>query len=136
MPDRMRAALQRKAERTEQAVKEARQRLEPTEQLPTQKATKAPRLGAVVQLAKETGKSRAECKSALIQSNNVYDDAKWLLCPEAKPVDAQSACAIAGVFEPCAKFAGGRAGWIYKSGVHGIGYYCDTQPVRPVPSKG
>ena len=34
--------------------------------------------------------------------------------------------AVPGLFEPSAKFAGGRPGWLYKRGPMGTGYYRDA----------
>ena len=127
MPARMKAALARKPqEKGEPAV------------VANHKGWVAPPpLGAILQLAKETGKSRAECKKALIGHDNNYDAAKGSLMPEAAPSECgcESSGAIDGVFEPCEDFAGGRPGWMFKRGHLGTGYYRDA-PMATPPAKG
>ena len=93
-----------------------------------------PPLGSILQLAKETGMPRKACKAALFAHSNDYAAARWSLLPsEQAGSDDAASCempttqaAIDGVFDPCPKFAGGRAGWIYKSGQLGVGYYRDA----------
>ena len=97
-----------------------------------------PQLGSILQLVKETGKTRKECKAALISSGNDYDAARWSLMPEPPPDVSDPAgggdeneshaapAAVPGLFEPSAKFAGGRPGWLYKRGPMGTGYYRDA----------
>jgi len=85
--------------------------------------TVKPALGAVMQLSKETCKTRDQCRAALIASDNNYDAAKASLMPDAMQSIAPNGTKIDGVFEPAAKFEGGRSGWMFKSGVYGLGYY-------------
>ena len=88
-----------------------------------------PQLGSVMALAKDTGKSRDECKAALIASHNDYDKAKASLIPNAVQSQAASGVRIEGVYEPAAKFEGGRPGWMFKSGPNGLGYYKSEDPL-------
>jgi hypothetical protein len=95
-------------------------------------ATSAPPpLGAILALVKETGASRKACKTALIENDNNYDEAKASLLPaEEEPAEAPLAepsphAAIPDIFEPCRQFTGGRPGWVFKRGPLGNGYYRD-----------
>jgi hypothetical protein len=98
-----------------------------------------PPLGSILQLAKETGMSRKECRKALMANGNDYDAARWALLPEpdgeagTSGVESPPAArAVPGVFEPAAKFAGGKPGWMFKAGHLGVGYYLDAPlPVPP-----
>ena len=97
-----------------------------------------PPLGSILQLAKESGRSRKECKAALIEHANDYDAARWALMPELAPPEEPAApstgcCgeAVPNVFEPAPKFDGGRPGWLYKSGPLGTGYYRDAPIQAP-----
>lgn len=96
-----------------------------------------PQHGAVLSLKRDTGKSTAECKAALVAADNVYDAARMLLMPE--PVEApcgvaKRASPIEGVFEPSERFEGGKPGWTFKAGVHGVGYYCEPSGGAFAPS--
>ena len=104
---------------------------------PAPSSSGPPPLGSILQLAKESGKSRKECKAALIAHGNDYDAARWSLMPNpngAAPSpthcctdDGRAAsAAVPGTFEPAPKFAGGRPGWLYKRGPLGVGYYRDA----------
>ena len=69
-----------------------------------------PQLGSILQLVKETGKTRKECKAALISSGNDYDAARWSLMPEPPPtllIRLKEATKWRRHWWPC---AGGRAG--------------------------
>ena len=102
-----------------------------------------PPLGSILSLVKDTGRTRKECKFALMAYDNDYDAARWSLMPSppegiavaegdsvgcaAKGCCSQEPVAVPGIFEPAAKFDGGRAGWIFKKGPLGVGYYCEGQ---------
>lgn len=98
----------------------------------------APPLGSILALVKETGKSRKECKAALMAHANDCDAARWaLLQPAAADLPSvgcedggcSSAVPMPG-FEPADRFVGGRSGWVYHLGPHGLGYYPD--PALPL----
>lgn len=97
-----------------------------------------PPLGAILSLAKETNKPRAACKAALIAHANDYEAAKASLLPPALPEEPPppSGEVIPGVYEPAAKFDGGRPGWMFKHGNMGLGYYRDAPMAVAVPKKG
>jgi len=144
MPARMKAALARKAAQANSsstskppaavasAPKETSDHSEPARK--ESRAAKAPSgpppLGAILALQKETGKPRKECKAALVEFAHDFEQAKASLMPA--PPEAEACClpptgaAVDGLFEPCAQFAGGRPGWIFKSGPCGVGYYRDA----------
>lgn len=105
--------------------------------IPAPSSSGPPPLGSILQLAKESGKSRKECKAALIAHGNDYDAARWSLMPNPNgAAPSQTHCctddghaasaAVPGTFEPAPKFAGGRPGWLYKRGPLGVGYYRDA----------
>ena len=90
-----------------------------------------PQLGAVLQLSKETGASRAEARAALVACANDYDAARASLLPELEEeLAALPSKTEAGTptedFAPAAHFEGGRPGWIYQRGPRGLGYYRDA----------
>ena len=124
MPRRMREAMEKKA-----AEKKA---------VDTASAATAakPQLGTVLALAKDTGKSRGEAKAALIAHDNDYEAARVSLLPELVAAKSQCAagCAIPGVYEPAAKFEGGRPGWMFKKGAHGLGYYHEGAMAASTPA--
>ena len=89
--------------------------------IPAPSSSGPPPLGSILQLAKESGKSRKECKAALIAHGNDYDAARWSLMPNPNgAAPSQTHCctddghaasaAVPGTFEPAPKFAGGRPG--------------------------
>ena len=69
-----------------------------------------PQLGAILSLAKETGKTRKDCKAALIAHGNDYEAARATLMPPPPdaPAPPPSGSAVAGVYQPASKFDGGR----------------------------
>ena len=108
------------------------------ERVPGKESTKAdpskaehvkPQLGSVMALAKDTGRPRDECRAALIACQNDYDRAKASLMPDAVLSQAPSGVTIEGEYEPAEKFDGGRPGWMFKSGPHGLGYYKHKDPL-------
>ena len=131
---------------------------------PPAAATGPPPLGSILQLVKETGRSRKECKAALVAHANDYDAARWSLMPNppgaddgdgnadgsgdgsssAEPAKVgcggcaanASSAALPGVFEPAPKFVGGRPGWLYKRGPLGVGYYRDAPMNVAVAKEG
>ena len=82
----------------------------------------------VLALAKETGKARSECKAVLSACNMDYSAARDRLVPLVA-VDnmAPRGQRIEGIYEPAEAFEGGRPGWMFKSGVHGMGYYREIE---------
>ena len=96
-----------------------------------------PPLGSIIQLQKETGRSRKDCKAALVTTHHDYDAARWALLPSPpgtttvqtesseEALGRPSSEPIDGVFDPAPRFAGGRPGWLYKRGPLGVGYYRD-----------
>ena len=120
MPSRMRAALER--------AEAARAPSKPS--APVEK----PPLGMVMQLAKETGASRADCKAALEVCGNRFDEARARLAPDLSSPPPAAAERIHDTFETCEKFAGGRPGWTFKRGPHGVGYY--REPATACPPGG
>ena len=131
MPARMQLALERKQKAAAAAAPAAAaaKAAPPPPAVPP--PTGPPPLGSIMALAKESGKSRKECKAALIASAHDYDAARWALMPTPPEADCSSCCAppsapVPGVFDPCEKFSGGRPGWLFKRGPLGSGYYRDA----------
>ena len=101
-------------------------------------ASGPPPLGAILQLAKETGKPRKECRAALSAHANDYEAAKAFLSPPPPEIEAAAptlGTAVDGLYEPSAKFAGGRPGWMFKTGPLGTGYYRDAPMDVALPKK-
>ena len=100
--------------------------------------TGPPPLGMIMSLAKETGLSRKECKNALREHGD-YEAAKAALLPpppEGAAVPPPLGTPVPGVYDPAPAFAGGRPGWMYKTGPFGVGYYRDAPMAVAVPKKG
>ena len=78
------------------------------EAAPAMKKARPPPLGSVIQLSKETGRPRPECKEALMANGNDYEAAKLALMPEAAatPVCAGPGVAVDG-FVPATSFLSG-----------------------------
>ena len=94
----------------------------------------------MIALSKETGKPRKACKEALIAASNDYDTARAALLPPPEPAPElppeAPAAAIPGIFEPAARFEGGRPGWMFQRGPLGLGYYRDKPMNAFVPKQG
>ena len=129
MPTRMRDAHARQLATNWEGFLERVPAKEFTKAEPSKAEHVKPQLGSVMALAKDTGRPRDECRAALIASQNDYDRAKASLMPDAILSQAPSGVAIEGVYEPAEKFDGGRPGWIFKSGPHGLGYYKHKDPL-------
>ena len=129
MPTRMRDAHARQLATNWEGFLERVPAKEFTKAEPSKAEHVKPQLGSVMALAKDTGRPRDECRAALIACQNDYDRAKASLMPDAVLSQAPSGVTIEGEYEPAEKFDGGRPGWMFKSGPHGLGYYKHKDPL-------